>query len=168
MRVRIRKLQTISRATQTTFAVGDLTAPISTGPSPAKPAPLSWWRRLVARLRPRLAPPPVPRPVQLEAVEGTLVEFLGWEGEGEDRRISYNPFPEGPDNAVDYDKPIVLLLDSEKIGDRRRLWYSSPVSLLTCDREGLPVRAETRSSEYALTWLDKPMPREPDSGPVKG
>lgn len=157
MRVRATKLATLSRHTQTTFAAGDLTAPIRTGASAARGAPRSRWARLWERLRRRLRPKHAAAPVPVvEGHEGTLVEFLGWEGDGEARRVLYNPFPKSADACVDYEKPLVLLLDSEHVGDAQRLWFTSPVVMVYSDRDGLPVRVETRSSAYSIQWLDKP------------
>ena len=168
MRVRVVKLATIHRSTQTTYEP-DLTAPLHTGPS-RKPPASRWgrlWARVLAVLRLRRAP--VPQLVE-EGHEGTLVEFRGFEGEGEARRVVYNPFPVSVDACVDYDRPVVLLLDSEHVGDRPRIWFSSPVSMVYSESEGagLPVRFETRSSSYALIWLDKPAVLPEDDGKVRG
>lgn len=163
--MRVTRVAVLSSHTQTSYAP-DLTAPVHTGPS-AKPAPLSRWARLWARLRKGLGRPvAVPQPVE-EGWEGTLVEFLGWEGSGESRRVLYNPFPTDPDRAIDYDKPLVLLLD-RKVGESSRIWVTSAVSMVGCNVEGLPVRVDTRSSSYSIHWLDKPAPLPEDDGRVRG
>lgn len=166
MRVRITKLATISQQTQTTYAA-DLTAPVLTGPS-RKPPP-SRWERLLERVRKLLhryqgSAPAASAP----GWEGTLVEFRGFEGTGADKRVVYNPFPKTADQCVDFDKPVVLLLDSERVGDRPRLWFTSPVQMVYGSEEGLPVRVDTRSSSYRLEWLDKPAELPEQDGRVRG
>ncbi len=169
MRARITKIAVLSQRTQTTYAP-DLTAPIHTGPS-KKPPPLSRWARLWERARKllRLRKAQVPAAVE-EGWEGTLVEFRSWEGTGDARRVVYNPFPTDPNTVVEYERPVVLLLDSERVGDRSRVWFTSAVSMIYCDADGLPVRFDTRSSSYAIRWLDKPerMPLPEDDGRVRG
>lgn len=152
--------------------MADLTAPIHTGPS-VKPPPLSRWAKAWDRLRKVLRlkrAVPVHVQAETEGFEGTLVEFLGWEGMGEHRRVLYNPFPKTAEQCVDWEKPLVLLLDSERVGDRPKNWVTSPIQMVYCNADGLPVRVETKSSAYALMWLDKPAPESlpEDDGRVRG
>lgn len=157
MRVRVQKVATINRHTQTTFAAGDLTAPIHTGARPARPvAPASlrarvraWWERLRGR-----GPVEAPVRAEPEAIVGTLVQFLKWNEHG---RMDYNPFPRSADDAIEYERPIVVLLDGKGKNGEERIWFSSPVYSVSIGRYGLPSRCETRSSLYEIVWLETPV-----------
>lgn len=156
MRVKIVKVATLNRHTQTTFAAGDLTAPIHTGARPARAAAPTLRARLRAcweRLRGR-APVATPVRAEAEAVLGTLVKFLRWGPEG---RMDYDPFPKTADEAIDYERPLVLLLDGKGRNGEERIWFSSPVYSISVGRYGLPSRVETRSSLYELQWLETPV-----------
>lgn len=156
MRVKIVKVATVNRHTQTTFAASDLTAPIHTGARPVRPAEPTLRARLRAlweRLRGRT---PVEAPVRAEpeAVVGTLVQFLKWNEHG---RMDYNPFPRSADEAIEYERPLVVLLDGKGKNGEERIWFSSPIYSISVGRYGLPSKCETRSSLYEIVWLETPV-----------
>jgi hypothetical protein len=148
VRVRAVKIRTVNISTR----IEDQTVPIRVDKRPRWRKGISRW---LAWAWEAIRTPDGPAE---EGIEGTLVAFLRWEN----GRPLYEPFPKDPDRAVDYDLPLMLLLDNGQ------LWYTSPVSMVTMNRDGLPVRVETKSSEYALTWIDKPEQPPEDDGRVRG
>lgn len=144
MRIRAEKIRTVNQPTQTTC---DLTSPIRVDRRPR-------WRKVVSRwlrwawdaLRPM-------EPTPDDSVEGTLVAFLKWEN----GRPIYDPFPVDADAAIDFDKPLILVLEGGQI------WHTSPVSMVMLGPDGLPSTVETKSSEYRIVWVDKPLIQEPAS-----
>lgn len=134
MRVRIYKIGSTSRPTypgrpQPGEAVpvvpmterGDSTVPIVTG---------------------RAAAPSCPTVIL--AAEGRAVRFLSWDGGG---RPVFT-MAESPFEAVDYDLPMVVVLDAGEV------WHSSRVQMMRVDEQDRPVRVETAHSIYRIEWVE--------------
>lgn len=102
----------------------------------------------VLRQRSPDSPPrPEPRPVVVEGVLGMVAQADG---------PRFEPRPAASlEEGLQYDQPVVLLLDEPSDSGRRRWWVSSPIRLVTvADRaEFWPLTVETTRSEYLIMVL---------------
>lgn len=137
MRVRVTKVRTVNPSTR----IEDQTVPIKVDKRPR-------WRKILSRwLRWAWEAIKTPEGPSEDGIEGILVAFKGWDG----GRVLYDPFPKDVDACVDFDVPLVLVLDDGQV------WHTSPITMVMSDPDGLPNSVETKSSLYKIIWVDKPM-----------